>query len=79
MVRRYNGEAIAGPRPRSYSGATPRLSVQSSQPVDVGYRSATVEGQFQLFPTSISTTAVIGAQSMRADASLTCDAMVEVV
>ena len=28
MVRRYNGEAIAGPRPRSYSGATPRLSVQ---------------------------------------------------
>ena len=27
MVRRYNGEAIAGPRPRSYSGATPRLSV----------------------------------------------------
>ena len=27
VVRRYNGEAIAGPRPRSYSGATPRLSV----------------------------------------------------
>ena len=29
MVRRYNAEGHRRPRPRSYSGATPRLSVRT--------------------------------------------------